>query len=72
MKIEQLQTILASKTEAVVDNWTITVEQAETLLAAYNGLQKPENKEHFLKQSPAALLSWLGKIGFKVVKPQQA
>jgi hypothetical protein len=70
MQIEQLQNIINSKTEAVIDEWTITVEQAERLLAAYHGLSKPENRELFLKQSPFTLLSFLGKIGFTVVKPE--
>jgi hypothetical protein len=70
MQIEQLQNIINSKTEAAIDEWTITVEQAEMLFAAYHGLSKPENRELFLKQSPFTLLSFLGKIGFTVVKPE--
>ena len=70
MQLEQLQSILTNNVGAEIDGYVISVEQAEQLLAAYYGLPKPENRELFLKQSPFTLLSFLGKIGFTVVKPE--
>ena len=70
MKVEQLQSILTNNVGAEIEGYVISVEQAERLLTAYNGLAKPENRDLFLKQNVFTLLSFLGKIGFTIVKPE--
>ena len=59
--ITELEAIVSSNKEGLVQNWTLSVEQAKKLLSFYNKLDE-RRKQIFLKSNVFGLLSWITKL----------
>jgi hypothetical protein len=59
--ITELEAIVSSNKEGLVQNWTISAEQAKKLLLFYNKLDE-RRKQVFLKSNVFGLLSWITKL----------
>ena len=59
--ITELEAIVSSNKEGLVQNWTLSVEQAKKLLYLYRKLNERQ-KQIFIKSDIFLILSWIGKV----------